>query len=135
VACGGSRPTDVELSAGYFVTPTVLADVSNSMKVARTEVFGPVQCVIPFADEDEAVSIANDSDFGLCAGIFTNDFARAHRLAPQLEAGQVHINEYPLDSVETPFGGFKASGIGREKGLQALESYTQLKTILARVRG
>jgi aldehyde dehydrogenase (NAD+) len=135
VACGGSRPADVRLSAGYFVTPTVLANVSNSMRVARTEVFGPVQCVIPFADEDEAVSMANDSDFGLCAGIFTNDFARAHRLAPQLEAGQVHINEYPLDSVETPFGGFKASGIGREKGLQALESYTQLKTILARVRG
>jgi aldehyde dehydrogenase (NAD+) len=104
------------------------------MAAARTEIFGPVQSLIPFASEAEAVSLANDSDYGLCAAIFTKDFARAHRLAPQLEAGQVHINEYSLDSVETPFGGFKASGIGREKGLQALESYTQLKTILARIK-
>jgi aldehyde dehydrogenase (NAD+) len=135
VAYGGARPTDPALSAGHFFMPTVLTHMSNSMTAARTEIFGPVQSLIPFAAEDEAVSLANDSDYGLCAAIFTKDFARAHRLAPQLEAGQVHINEYPLDSVETPFGGFKASGIGREKGLQALEGYTQLKTILARVKG
>ncbi|HXT94304.1 MAG TPA: aldehyde dehydrogenase family protein [Trebonia sp.] len=133
VACGGSRPAGSGLSAGHFFAPTVLTGVSNSMTAARQEIFGPVQSLITFTDEDEAVSLANDSDYGLCAAIFTRDFARAHRLTPQLEAGQVHINEYPLDSVETPFGGFKASGIGREKGLQALEGYTQLKTILARV--
>lgn len=135
VACGGSRPAGPDLAPGHFYAPTVLTSVSNFMTAARQEIFGPVQSLIPFTAEDEAVSLANDSDYGLCAAIFTRDFARAHRLVPQLEAGQVHINEYPLDSVETPFGGFKASGIGREKGLQALEGYTQLKTVLARVEG
>lgn len=134
VACGGSGITDPGLANGYFVAPTVLANVKNSSTAAQTEIFGPVQSVISFADDDEAVSLANDSDYGLCAGIFTNDFARALRIAPALQVGQVHINEYPLDSVEIPFGGYKASGIGREKGLQALEGYSQLKSVLARVK-
>lgn len=135
VACGGIRPSDAPLADGYFCQPTVLSGVANSMRVAQEEVFGPVQCLIAFADEDEALAIANDTEYGLTAGVFTKDFSRAHRLARRLEAGQVHLNGYPLDSVETPFGGYKRSGIGREKGFQALEAYTQTKTVLTRVSG
>jgi len=133
VASGGVSPADPDLADGYFCEPTVVAGVVNSMKVAQEEVFGPVQCLMAFTDEEEAVAIANDSAYGLSAGVFTNDFSRAHRLARKLKAGQVHINGYPLDSAETPFGGYKSSGIGREKGVQAIASYTQVKTVLARV--
>jgi aldehyde dehydrogenase (NAD+) len=100
------------------------------MRVARQEIFGPVQTVIAFDDLDEAVALANDSPYGLAAGVFTRDIGTAHRLARRLEAGQVQINGYPLGGVETPFGGYKSSGMGREKGLAALEHYTQLKTVI-----
>jgi aldehyde dehydrogenase (NAD+) len=133
IAHGGGRPSGDEFSRGYFVEPTVLTGIANTATAARTEIFGPVQSLIVFSDEDEAVAMANDSDYGLSSAVFTADFARAHRVANQLEAGQVHINEYPMDSAETPFGGYKSSGIGREKGLLALHSYTQVKTILARI--
>lgn len=128
VAVGGATPEAT--GDGFFYSPTVLVSVTNSMRVAREEVFGPVQTVLTFDTEDEAVAIANDSPYGLAAGVFTNSLSAAHRIAGQLHAGQVHINRYPLGSVETPFGGHGQSGMGREKGLEALRHYTQLKTIL-----
>jgi aldehyde dehydrogenase (NAD+) len=127
VAVGGTRPAGLP---GHFVLPAVLTDVDNHMLVARQEIFGPVQTVLTFDDVDEAVALANDSTYGLAAGVFTRDIATAHRLAGRLQAGQVQVNRYPLGGVETPFGGYKESGLGREKGLAALESYTQLKTVI-----
>jgi aldehyde dehydrogenase (NAD+) len=124
---GGIRPEGL---AGHFLTPAVLTGVSNDMHVAQHEVFGPVQTVLTFDDLAEAVAIANDSVYGLAAGVFTNDIGTAHKLARHLQAGQVQINRYPMGGVETPFGGYKQSGFGREKGLAALDSYTQLKTVI-----
>jgi aldehyde dehydrogenase (NAD+) len=131
IAVGGS-PADVG-GAGYYFTPTVLVDVTNDMRVAREEIFGPVQSVLTFDDEEEAVAIANDTTYGLAAGVFTRDLSTAHRLARRLQAGQIQVNRYPLGGVETPFGGYKSSGLGREKGLEALRHYTQLKTVLMAV--
>jgi aldehyde dehydrogenase (NAD+) len=127
VLVGGTRPDGQD---GYFVTPAVLTGVTNDMAVAQQEIFGPVQTVLVFDDLDEAVAIANDSVYGLAAGIFTRDISVAHKLARELQAGQIQINKYPLGGVETPFGGYKQSGLGREKGLAALEHYTQLKTVV-----
>ncbi|HTX82203.1 MAG TPA: aldehyde dehydrogenase family protein [Streptosporangiaceae bacterium] len=127
LVAGGGRPAGLR---GHFITPAVLTGVSNDMAIARQEIFGPVQTVLEFDDEDEAVELANDSSYGLAAGIFSRDISVAHRLARRLEAGQVQINRYPLGGVETPFGGYKQSGIGREKGLAAIDSYTQLKTVI-----
>jgi aldehyde dehydrogenase (NAD+) len=124
---GGGRPEGLR---GHFLMPAVLAHVTNDMRIARQEVFGPVQSVLVFDDPDEAVALANDSAYGLAAGLFTRDLAAAHRIARRLDAGQVQVNAYPLGGIETPFGGYKHSGLGREKGLSALESYTQLKTVI-----
>src|SRR4051794_20561463 len=133
VACGGGRLEEPALAGGHFVAPTVLTGVANTMRVAREEVFGPVQCVLRFATEDEAVALANASDFGLAAGVFTRDLSAAHRLARRLEAGQIQINPYPAGGVEAPFGGYKRGGMGREKGLEALRHYTQTKTVITHV--
>jgi aldehyde dehydrogenase (NAD+) len=114
---------------GSFAPPTVYTGVHNGMRIAREEVFGPVLAVIPFTTEEQAVALANDSDYGLAAGVWTSDLSRALRVAEQLEAGQIYVNAWRSSQIETPFGGFKQSGIGREKGLQALHEYTQLKSV------
>jgi aldehyde dehydrogenase (NAD+) len=126
---GGTMPTEPALAAGWYVTPTVYANVNNEMRIAREEIFGPVVVIIPFDTEEEAIRIANDTEYGLVAGIWTRDLGRAHRVAGQLDAGQVFVNEHYAGGVETPFGGYKMSGIGREKGIEALAHYTQLKCV------
>ena len=114
---------------GYFVHPTVLKNVRNDMEVARTEIFGPVVVAIPFDTEQEAVALANDSDFGLAGAVWTNDVARAHRVAAQVKAGTFWINTYKVINVASPFGGYDASGHGRSSGLAALHEYTQVKSV------
>jgi aldehyde dehydrogenase (NAD+) len=128
LVCGGDR-VEGDLAAGNFVRPTIFADVDNGMDLARQEVFGPVLAVIPFETEDEAVRIANDTEYGLGAGIYTRDGARAFRLARRLRAGTVGINGFQVEP-HLPFGGFKQSGLGREGGQSAYEAYTELKTVL-----
>ncbi|HZY64978.1 MAG TPA: aldehyde dehydrogenase family protein [Rubrobacteraceae bacterium] len=123
-----------EFERGYFVSPTVFDGVESEMRIAREEIFGPVLSVLPFSDDDEAARIANDSSYGLAAGIFTRDIDRALRFASEVEAGYVMINEYHTGGVGSPFGGYKQSGIGREKGLVALDNYTQIKNVVLRVK-
>jgi aldehyde dehydrogenase (NAD+) len=132
-ALGGELPDDPALAGGFFVPPTIYTGVRNDMRIAREEIFGPVASVIPFGDEEEAIAIANDSDYGLAAGLWTRDVSRAHRVAARLEAGQVYVNDWITGSIEQPFGGYKQSGYGREKGIEALHHYTQLKSVTIRL--
>jgi betaine-aldehyde dehydrogenase len=127
--CGGRRPSDPALAGGFFVEPTIFAGCSDDMAIVREEIFGPVMAVLSFADEAEVLRRANDTPFGLAAGVFTRDLARAHRMVARLEAGVCWINNYNVTPVEAPFGGNKQSGIGRENGAAAIDHYTQLKTV------
>ncbi len=126
---GGERASGDNLDQGYYVQPTIYGDVKNNMRIAREEIFGPVAVLIPFEDEDEAIAIANDTEYGLAAGIWTENLSRAHRVGARLQAGQIYVNYYIESSVEHPLGGYKKSGIGREKGTIALTQYAQLKNI------
>jgi aldehyde dehydrogenase (NAD+) len=128
LVCGGTRGTD-ELAAGNFVAPTLFTDVSNDMTIAREEVFGPVLSVLPFTDEDEAIKVANETEYGLAATVWTADLKRAMRMTKALRAGTVGINGYQLEP-HAAFGGYRQSGIGREGGRTAIESYTEVKTVL-----
>ncbi|MCW2807246.1 MAG: aldehyde dehydrogenase [Marmoricola sp.] len=129
----GGHATEVEgLEGGFFVEPTVLADVTNDMAVAREEIFGPVVVVIPFEDEDEAVSIANDSPFALGSAIWTRDVARAHRVAHRLEAGMVWVNDHHRLDPSSPWGGLKESGVGREGGWESFHDFTHVRAVTIR---
>jgi betaine-aldehyde dehydrogenase len=135
ILCGGERPPDSHLANGAFYRPTVIGNIDNRAAIAQEEIFGPVLCIIPFEDEDDLVAQANDSAYGLAAGIWTGDFARGWRVARRLEAGTVWINTYKELSISTPFGGFKQSGIGREKGATGLRLYQQTKSIYVGLGG
>lgn len=126
---GGKRVTAGNLANGAFVQPTIFTGCTDDMAIVREEIFGPVMAVLDFEDEAEVVARANNTSFGLAAGIFTNNLTRAHRVIAALEAGTCWINTYNITPIEMPFGGNKQSGLGRENGRAAIEHYTQLKSV------
>ncbi|MEP4769193.1 MAG: betaine-aldehyde dehydrogenase [Roseibium sp.] len=133
--CGGGIAKVDSFPDGYFVQPTVFADVKDDMRIAREEIFGPVLSVLDFDDEDDVIARANDTEFGLAAGIFTKDIQKAHRVIDQLQAGTCWINTYNLTPIEMPFGGYKKSGMGRENGHAAIEYYSQIKSVYVEMGG
>jgi len=124
----GGRPTDGGLG-GFFYEPTVLVDVDNSMRVVREEIFGPVAAIMPFDTEEEVVRLANDTEYGLAAGVWTSNLSRAHRMAARLEAGTIWVNTYRAMSPMSPRQGFKNSGVGVEHGTETIKEYTKLKSV------
>jgi aldehyde dehydrogenase (NAD+)/betaine-aldehyde dehydrogenase len=133
IATGGSRAVDPATGVGWFFEPTILDALAPDDEAVTQEIFGPVLAVQVFDDADEGLALANGTDYALVAGIYTSDFARAHRLAREIDAGQVFINEYFAGGIEMPFGGNRRSGFGREKGLEGLRSYCKLKSVAARI--
>lgn len=129
ILVGGDRPTDPRLQNGCFYMPTIIDGLTNQARVCQEEIFGPVLVALPFEDEEDVIAQGNDTAFGLAAGMWTGDYARAWRVARELEAGSVWINTYKQSHIATPFGGFKDSGIGREKGLHGLRLYSQVKSV------
>ncbi len=132
---GGQRVTSGDLANGFFVAPTVFDECHDDMAIVREEIFGPVMSVLEFDDEEEVIARANATEFGLAAGVFTNDLTRAHRVIAELQAGTCWINHYNVTPVELPFGGVKLSGLGRENGRAAIEHYTQVKSVYVAMGG
>ncbi len=130
---GGVRPEKDfkgrDLTAGNFLTPAIFTDCDDSMEICKEEIFGPVLSILCFDAEDEVIERANNTQFGLSAGVFTNDIKRGHRVIHQLQAGTCWINNYNITPIELPFGGYKQSGLGRENSLAAIQQYTQLKSV------
>ena len=126
ILTGGKIPSE----GGSFYEPTIIDNVPNDAPISRDEVFGPVFTLYPFSDEKNVIQKANDTRYGLYATVWTENLSRAHRVAHQLEAGTVSVNEFPVNPPQAPFGGYKQSGIGREKGVQAIDEYTQTKNIV-----
>ena len=124
----GGRQLEVQgFAKGNFYAPTIFGRVKNDMRIAREEIFGPVLSVIAFDTEEDALRMANDSDYGLAAGVFTSDLSRAHRVARKLRAGSVWVNYWDGGDMTAPFGGYKQSGNGRDKSLHAFDKYTEVK--------
>ena len=132
---GGTRLTDEGRAEGYFVAPTVFADVDNDMRIAREEIFGPVVSIMPFDTEEDVIRTANNTQYGLVAGLWSQDIGRAHRVAAQLQAGTVWINTYRFLRWSVPYGGFKMSGIGRENGVQAIDAYLETRATVINLSG
>ena len=126
---GGKRPTSSALKNGYFVMPTVFADVTQDMKIAREEIFGPVVGIHKFSTDEQVLAWANDSTYGLCGSVWTKDVARGLRLTNQMQVGSTWVNQHMNLLVETPWGGFKESGLGKETGVLGLEAFTQTKLV------
>jgi len=129
ILAGGGAPANARLNSGAFYLPTVISGIDNSAPIAQQEIFGPVLCVLPFRDEDDVVAQANDSVYGLAAGIWSADYKRAWRVARAIDTGTIWINTYKQLSIATPFGGFKESGYGREKGITGMRLYQQAKGV------
>ncbi|MFG1462810.1 aldehyde dehydrogenase [Xanthobacter sp. DSM 24535] len=130
LAAGGRRPEGAQFETGFFFTPTIFTDVTNEMRIAQEEIFGPVVCVLPFETEAEAIALANGTIFGLATSIWTRDLSRAHRVAHAMQSGIVWINDHHRIDPSSPWGGFKMSGIGRENGLIAYQEYTQIQNVI-----
>ena len=129
LVCGGKRASGPGLDNGYFIEPTIFADVTNDMKIAREEIFGPVLCVLKYSTEEEAIAIANDSDYGLSGGVWGRDVTKANEIATKINAGTIWINDWHIFRTDAPFGGYKQSGLGREQGAQVFDEYTEVKNI------
>jgi aldehyde dehydrogenase (NAD+)/betaine-aldehyde dehydrogenase len=134
IVCGGTVAEPDGITGGAYFTPTLIDGVDPTAKIAREEIFGPVLTVTSFDNEDEAVALANGTDYALMGAVWTKDLARAHRVAAQVDGGQIYVNTYGAGGgVELPFGGFRKSGYGREKGVEALDAYTATKTIVVQL--
>ena len=133
LVCGGKRHQSPATKDGYFVEPTVFVDCTDDMVHVREEIFGPVMSILKFTDEDEAIQRANDTDYGLAAGVFSQDVSRAHRVINQMQAGICWINSWGDSPAEMPVGGYKQSGVGRENGPETLHHYTQVKSVFVRL--